>query len=427
MIEGLETSTSFKINKLNLYTSDGQYLDIRGLMLELDIFEDIFSPCMTGSIRLADGLDLLSTFKIHGNEFLEIEIDKPSLEKPLKKVFRVYKVSDRAFGTNLQNYTIYFCSEELLLAQLLIISKSYKGIQISEIIRDILQNYLQVNPKKLNAFFQSTERAFDIIIPRLDPLEAIMWLLGKAYAANDTLFFFYENREGFNLVSYETLLKQPTFEKYYKDIKITDDPIGNMQSFNMLTIKEDFDVIKSMRYGAFSSRYNSLDLATKTFKTDIYNSIGTKRKGILNKEVTMNTFENRLGTNFYNSFDGMIKYGLVSDSELLRNPMLPEEWLAPTASRLAQLQGFKMIGTIPGDILMRAGSVIEVELPKIVPQDKIPEKNATRTGRYLVSAVHHRFVADTFVCVIEMLSDSISEFMPAPNNTSSKLRELTRS
>jgi hypothetical protein len=427
MIEGLENSRSFKINKLNLYTSDGQFLDIRGLMLELDIFEDIFSPCMTGSITLADGLDLLSSFKIHGNEFLEIEIDKPSLEQPIKKVFRVYKVSDRAFGTNLQNYTIYFCSEELLLSQLLIISKSYRGIKISEIIRDILQNYLQVNPKKLNAFFQSTERAFDIIIPRLDPLEAIMWLLGKAYATNDSLFFFYENREGYNLVSYETLLKQPIFEKYYKDFKVTDEPIGNMQSFNMLSIKEDFDTIKSMRYGAFSSTYNSLDLATKTFKSDIYNSTGLKQKGILNKEVTMNLFENRLGSNFYNSFDGMIKYGLVSDSELLRNPMLPEEWLAPTASRLAQLQGFKMIGTIPGDILMRAGNIIEVELPKIVPQDKIPEKNSTRTGKYLVSSVHHRFIADQFVCIIEMLSDSISEFMPAPNNSSSKLRELAKS
>lgn len=425
----LVKSSDYEIKNLTLYTSDGQSVDIRNLVLELDIFEDIFSPCMSCKIRVADGNDLLSVFKFHGNEYLELEIDKPTLDDPIKKVFRLYKVSDRDFGTNYQNYTMHFCSEEMILAPQISISKSYKGLKVSDIISDILFSYLQVNKKKINVL-QQTEKAFDLIIPRMDPLEAIMWLITKAYSRNESLFFFFENRDGFNFTSYENLIKLQPYAKYSKDFKIDDDVFKNMASFNFLKIIEEFDVLKSSRYGSFSSSIANLNLITKKMKISPFNAVRFKDKGVLNKEVTMNAFKNRLNKTFYDSYQNMLKYSMTTDADATRNPMLPEEWLSQTASKMGQLHLFKMVGTVPGDVMLKAGQVVEIDIPDMKPidQDKDVELNETRSGKYLVSSVHHRINKNegVYVTILELLSDSINEPMPAPKNNLDKLRELAK-
>ena len=422
-------SSDYEIKNLTLYTSDGQSVDIRNLILELNIFEDIFSPCMTCSARIVDGNDLISIFKFHGNEYLELEIDKPTLEDPIKKVFRLYKISDRDFGTNYQNYTMHFCSEEMILAPQISISKSYKGVKISEIITDILFSQLKVDKKKINVL-QQTEKAFDLIIPRMDPLEAIMWLITKAYSRNESLFFFFENRDGFNFTSYENLIKLQPYAKYSKDFKIDDDVFKNMASFNFLKIVEEFDVLKSSRYGSFSSSIANLNLITKKLKVSPFNAVRFKDKGVLNKEVTMNAFKNRLNKTFYDSYQNMLKYSMTTDADATRNPMLPEEWLSQTASKMGQLHLFKMVGTVPGDVMLKAGQVVEIDIPDIKPtdQDKDVERNETRSGKYLVSSVSHKFnrTEGVYVTVLELLSDSINEPMPAPKNNLDKLRELAK-
>ncbi len=178
--QGLFNATDYVIKTLSLITSDGSAIDLSTIMLELDIYEDVFAPAMTGHILVGDAADILSNFKLHGNEYINISIDKPSLNKPLSKTFRVYHIGDRDFGTNsLQNYMIYFCSEEVILSTQILISKSYKGLTIDQMITDILTNKLKINKNKI-AQIASTSGNYDLIVPRMQPFEAIEWMLPKA-------------------------------------------------------------------------------------------------------------------------------------------------------------------------------------------------------------------------------------------------------
>src|SRR5258706_12657643 len=104
--DGLISSTDYIVNQLSIVTSSGVTVDLTDLFIELDLYEDMFTPSMTGSVRLGEARDLISTLRLHGNEYLVIDIDKPTLNKPIKKTFRIYKISDRDFGTGVvQNYT----------------------------------------------------------------------------------------------------------------------------------------------------------------------------------------------------------------------------------------------------------------------------------------------------------------------------------
>ena len=335
MTTALHTTYSYQLKKANLYTSGGEVLDISATIIEMNLFEDLFSPCMTGTIRLGDGADIISKFRLHGNEFVELEIDKPTLNKPIKKVFRVYKIADRDSDTSIQNYTLYLCSEEMILSPQILISKSYKGLSISSMVYDILVNYLKVDIMKMG-FLTKTSGAYDIIIPKMNPFEAILWLGTRAYSPKGTLFFFFENRDGFNFSSYEDLLARPTYAKYTNRDKIDDDIIKNSYTFTFLKVIEDFDIMKASRYGSFSSSLNTLDIITKQFKPFKFNSVSLKNTGILNKEVTLNGFKNRLGTTFYDSYSNMMKYVVVKDSDPNVNPAVPQDWLCQTASKMGQ-------------------------------------------------------------------------------------------
>jgi hypothetical protein len=190
---------------------------------------------------------------------------------------------------------------------------------------------------------------------------------------------------------------------------------------------EEFDLMKASRYGAFSSSLFTLDLVNKKFVPHTYNAGEFKEKGILNKEVTLNGATNRLGKSFYDSYSNMLKYCVTADGDTNRNTISPEKWLSVSASKMGQLHLYKMVGTIPGDILIKTGRIIEVDMQVMTPIISSVEKNPMRNGKYLVSAIHHRFIVDMHTTTLELLSDSVSSPMPVPTINDVKYQELIKS
>jgi hypothetical protein len=421
-VEGLVRSTDFVINTLTLVTSDGVVTDIDPFAVEVNLYEDIFSPCMSGSILMGDALDLIDHLKLHGNEFLIMEIDKPSLKQPVRKVFRVYKISNREYTTNtLQNYILHFCSEELVLSTQKYMSKSYKGMVVSDMVKDILINQLQTGTSKL-ARLETTEGIFNIVLPRMQPFEAIEWLASRAYSSDGSLFFFFENRDGFNFISYETLMKNPVYQTYYYAPKTGTSPQDNLNRINFLKVIQDFDVIASGRYGAYSATLMTYDFTSG--KTVGHNSTMTQYKK-LNKGLPINDSKNRFNSTLTGNPEYFLKFHPTASDPTVNNHH-PENWLHKKASKLAQIHTFKMIATIPGDVMLKVGSIIEVELPQAIPQST-RESSEFRSGKYLVSALHHVFVNGIMTTTLELLSDSMGGMLNASADTSPTIQALRKS
>lgn len=424
---GLIASSDYKLNTLQLVTSDGKVVDIRGLMVELNIYEDIFSPVMTGSIIMGDALDLISSLGMHGNEFLQVNIDKPSLNNPIIKTFRIYKIGNRSLGSNgLQNYTMYFCSEELFLSTQNLISKSYKGLRIDQMVKDLLTNKLKVPTKKISQIEQ-TSGVFDIIVPRMNALEAVSWLTPRAYGTNKNLFLFFENRDGFNFVSYESLLNVPVYQVYGYNVKLGQDPVLNSNTFNVLNITQDFDMIKASRSGAYSSTLATYDIVNRQFSAVNFNVKQLANNATLNAHAPSNDFTNRFGQSVYQTEGNMLKFIISTDADPTFNPANIKKWLPQTVSRLGQLNTFKVVGSIPGDIQLKTGMVIGLVMPKMEIQSKTTSNDPVRTGSYLVSSVHHKFILDVATTIVELLSDSVSAPLPLASNNSQSIQSVINS
>jgi hypothetical protein len=393
-------------------------------MVELNIYEDIWSPTMSGMMIMGDALDMISSNKMHGNEYLLISVDKPGLNNPIVKTFRIYKIGERSLGSNgLQNYKVFFCSEEFFLSAQTLVSKSYKGLTVGKMVEDLLLRKLKVLQSKI-AMIEQTGGNFDFIIPRMQPLQAISWLCPRAYNTNRNLYFFFENRDGFNFVSYETLLGIVPYGTFTYGIKTDQDPVKNSGMFNILTVVEDFDGLKALRSGAFSSTLATFDVINRKYTAKNFNVTQLANNATLNSDLPANDFNNRLGASFYNTTDNMLKYVIMNDADPTRNPQRYDKWLPQTASRLGLLNSFKMIGVLPGDVNIKVGMTINVNILKQEVQDGTTALNKMRSGRYLIASVHHKFIQSIMSTVVELLSDTTSVSMNAPLATSPTIAQV---
>ena len=148
---GAYFSQDFSLETLNLLTSSGQKMELRRMVVEMSYYEDIYTFSISGYVTIRDSQGFIERLQLSGNEYLEIDFGKVK-NGPNSDIstYRVYKIGNRAPEGNLNSeyYTLYFCSEELVLSEQIKISKSYSGQKISNIVKSVLTEKLKVDKKK---------------------------------------------------------------------------------------------------------------------------------------------------------------------------------------------------------------------------------------------------------------------------------------
>jgi len=202
-------SRDFRIIGIDLIGADGVFRDISKLVIELQVRQDMYLGFMSGEAIINDGSDMHSQAALHGNEYIYIHITEPEQQISINKAFRVYKVGDRSSAqNNSQRYTIYFVSDEMMTAHLSKISKAYKANTISDIPSDIMKTYLNIPTDHI--IIDPTTSPVDVIIPNFRPTEALNWLASRAFDGKDACWFFYENLNGYNFRSINSIYKDGT-------------------------------------------------------------------------------------------------------------------------------------------------------------------------------------------------------------------------
>jgi hypothetical protein len=421
MIEqpGIVNSKDYDVKQLDLINSGGQVTDLRKIFIELQLFQDIYSSVMSGTVLIQDGHDIFNNFYFCGNEYIQLSIDKPSLNKPIQKVFRIYKTAGRKPASDSgQIYQLYFCSEELIFSNQKVVSKSYKKQKTVDIIKDILKNELKVDDSKIKSFEQ-TSGVYDYIVPAYRPLEAIQWAVSRSYdASKKYCYFFYEDRDGFQFKSYNTLIKQKPLKTLKYEIKTVDqDPAVNRDSIDQFEIQNDFDILTGLTNGAFASKLLSVDIFTQSYKIETYSvDVAESQKNLLNKFKPLNSLKNQDNVSGTATHDAFYKSYISINDQPNEKDTDANKWLLYRALHMALMHNQRIKIIIPGDIVLKAGDVVKYEFPKFEGADRSGKSvDEYRTGNYLVTAVNHKFVngdRQNFESIVELVSDSVSKQIP---------------
>jgi hypothetical protein len=135
----LKQPTDFRINELTLVTKGGK-IELREIFEEINIYESMLTPCISGDIIINDAIGLSSKLLIDGTEIILIDIDKGEGLFRLKRAFRVYKQTDRKnINQTSESYVLKFASEEIILSEQQLIAEAYKGTY-TDTVKKILSN-----------------------------------------------------------------------------------------------------------------------------------------------------------------------------------------------------------------------------------------------------------------------------------------------
>lgn len=439
---GLYYPQDFNLESVDIVTDSSNSYKLKHLVVELSFFEDIYSFSCSGYVILRDAVGLIEKLKLDGTEFINIVYGKTKRQNDSGKIirtFRLYKIGNRKPSASISSefFTVYFCSEEMLLSEQLKLSKGYKGQQISDIITNILidENSLKVNSKKIQ-FIETTYGMYDFVIPRLKPFEAISWLstyarpLGREGA--DMLFF--ETNDGYYFRSLQSMFSDSPYGTYtYKPANIDNENMASrLNTILDYEFVKTFDTLDATESGIYSSKLISIDPLTRTQRITNFNKnnlngygnsgVGTNRLG--KKQTEM--YESSLKLVFSNANEIDKPYIKQNESSVAKDIFI--ETYVPSRSAQIALANYTVIkAIIPGDTAITAGKTIIFQLytNNYDSETKTRKLDEFFSGKYLVTAVRHVIQSQgVFQTVLELAKESLKASYPSPSYSDSGYSSL---
>lgn len=427
----LRSSEQFSVKAIT-FIIDGYPVEFSGVFEELNLFDSMVMPCMSGSIVVRDAQSLCEKLKFSGNEKLYINIDKgvqnmDSLS--FEKTFTIDSLSPR-YNVNQTSevYTIHFTSTELLLSQQQKVNQSYKG-KYSDMVTSILKNYLNVKESpELGSIYPSSGTQ-NITIPNLTPFEAINWITRRAISDKGVPeFIFHENIQGFNFMplsawySYDSLFTIQTGIK-----NVLDDHGTEMLTARDYEIVSQFNLLDAVSDGVYASKFVGFDPLTRTINTrynktfeDVYSKTnhtnGDKSKNVFNPMAAKLTpsstkpfskmYDSKVVLYPYETPRLTSEYVKKNGVKTLNTINSPETYLIERRSILANLFQKRIKFTMPGNFGLFSAGMVGVAMRKRGVTDNQDILDMSLTGRYIIVSARHTIRYDKHETLIEVASDS---------------------
>ena len=98
-MSGIQYAGEYSLKEMKILTSAGAVFDIKNMVQEIEIFEDLNSPSLTGNITILDIDNVMENAPIIGQEYMSLKIATPTLEEEQidfgKNVFAIYQIEHR--------------------------------------------------------------------------------------------------------------------------------------------------------------------------------------------------------------------------------------------------------------------------------------------------------------------------------------------
>lgn len=397
----------FQVTGISLIGKDGTAREIRYLVQELILRQDVLVGYMHGEMMVLDATDTHYHLDVTGGEYVWIHLTSPFSNHKIAKAFRIFKVSNRTNTKNdAQQYTIHLVSQEMYLSNVLRIRRAYTGSSISTVAEDIIKNWLNCN----RYIIDKTDQSHDIIIPNWRPTEALNWLASRAVDSKDHTWLFYENLDGLQFRSLHKLYKERVINNvpYRQEVVSVLKSLENAKySIDRVVVKRDFDILKLTNNGGIASQFIGIDPVNRTVnitESNLY-TVPTQHELPHVPDVKLPN-----GNKLYDNYEA---YRLT----FIQTPDNQAEIWHKRIINMAALYHGQIEVTVPGNMDILAGSMVNLDFRVIQSMPESQDSNIVMSGEYFVSSVAHVFHMEnnTFDTVFSIYRDSLPEYNSVPD------------
>jgi len=443
MAAGINFAGEYHLKELLVYTSSGAVLNLTKAVQSIDIYEDMFSSALSGTLLILDVDNIAENGPVIGQEYMTLRITTPTLDKQeinfTNSSFAIYKVAVReSISQDTQLLALSFISPELLRDKRVRVSKSYTD-SIDKIVESVLTDTKYINTNK-DIYIEPTSGIRKIISPNLHPYAFINNLLQESVTAKDSApyFFFFENLKGIHFKSLNRILSEDS---------IGDFNVGNLSSLENKSVNSEKDFNRVIDFQINSNNDMLLNigggmLGSSTIKYNIYNKSYEKLR--YNYFIDFEKFDRMSENPIYNNnkideFDNDI--GSFGDARIHLHPVnasgdFDTQHTNPTSSysyssnklneailfRRAKIMelnnAISVTMKINGNTTIAAGQTMNLTVPV---SGRIHEKENDEyySGRYLITKLRHTFsqTDKKHEILLTASKDSLSKELPIGNKS----------
>ena len=433
-------STQFDIKKLAIVSKDGtQGFDVRSIFEELNLFDSMLMPCMSGSIVIRDAIGFASSINFDGSEYIEIDITKDA-DSPdymfFRKRYVIYKLTDRKeLNQTSEIYTLHFVSEEFILSEQKKIRQSYKGTYYEMVVK-ILNDHLHVpfetiiDGSRAGIANMEPSKGLQVYsVPNVSPMKAIEYITKRAVSSSGTPdYLFWENQIGYNFMSLSTSMEFDAFGKISYGVKNISALSGgeeiNKEIYGAREIKvlSQFNMAKNIQDGVYAGKFIGFDPITRTVTTQNYSfgdvyDLGSHaneepfNSALLNKETKFATemYDSRVSLYPFQESRTVSPYLREKDSKTTNIIDDSHNYVLQRQIIFSNLMQRRLRIVLPGNFSIASGNNYEVEIPHRHNIKEGEGIDKTLSGKYIVLGVRHIIRYDKHETIIEVATDSMKK------------------
>lgn len=370
------------------------------------IYESIYTPCVVAEFNMRDNDDaLFGGLNASGGEPLNITFQVPGGQMASYK-FLINKVQNLEPSNQYKSrtFTLVCASEEAFYAagghdSHGYIQKSYKGKQISANVQDVLKSYLKTS-KAIN--IEDTRGIQDILANNEKAWDFIDRLKRLAVSTNNqsSSYVFFENQNGFNFVTIESLFKGRVIKTFVQDTTVGTD-ITKLTDNNIFAYELPFmiNAIDRIDRGTLKSRFNYFNFETNEYISksvdlpDIDDKSGGS--GSWNKPAFASKFGQYPGRNTMLPYDNRLPISNIPESTPNQ-----QAYSGNLMQSLIKMRVF-------GDTKLKAGDLIQAKITQQKSLTSNPAEDTDVSGNMIIASLRHMINPEgerpRYSCVLECL------------------------
>lgn len=409
------------VDKINIQSYDGTTYSVVNQLISIQIFEDLFTPFISGVLTFQDSLDFMNALPMIGQELLDVSIYTPGLKDKgghITGQFYITEIRNREYlAERSVVYELSFVSKEALIDVNVKLSRGFSGT-VSDIAKNILTDKAVSFDKVKKVNVEPTKNAITYVSNFWSPTRNMDYLANHALNSNGSpSYIFFENRDGFNFGSLEALSTSPTIAQEFKydastqHVNKTGTSQRNLSAdysrITLFSLKKGFNLIRRLHEGLLASAQYTTDITSKRVGVKGFSYIkefdGKKQLNefpIVKEDPEFPLLYTAKIFNKATQFDTFTDKGDTSNAAFLQKRV----------SEIVQGDDYKIEINVPGRTDYTVGQVVRITSFQIEPMTKRDSNKAQLdaifSGKYLIGSINHFITRESHECAMDLIKDS---------------------
>lgn len=292
----VKTKSGYILESVIIYsTRMFEPIDIVGLVTDIEIFEHMDLPYVTGQVAFIDTFRLYDRLDFQGAEFCLIKVKHSENSEAIEKRFVLDKILTNKKANNQTDLIMFHMIEDILFtSNLKNVNKAYSGSP-DTIIKKIASEWLNKNVVDLYSdIFQGNLK---VVVPNMTPIEALTWIKNRGTTSNGypTYLFSSFTTEDLIYADLKTLIEgQPINKRAPFIYGPTDHDLEVNLQHRLVQIKEysiedTEDLYNLIADGLVSGDHHFIDTITNKDKKSTFNISDDVLKDMLETQVSNKT------------------------------------------------------------------------------------------------------------------------------------------